>query len=114
MLLFGAVKMLMIKMTFSNYFYIQCVIDLKRNVLVIGTTGTETRFLSEAELPESARLTTNNPPSMKEHEEALSALGGEDVGLAKAIEESVREQRKKKGGSSSPESHSNKKSKQGK
>ncbi|XP_051895201.1 LOW QUALITY PROTEIN: protein DDI1 homolog 2 [Pristis pectinata] len=29
----------------------QCSIDLKRNVLVIGTTGTETRFLSEAELP---------------------------------------------------------------
>ncbi|RVE73464.1 hypothetical protein OJAV_G00047040 [Oryzias javanicus] len=34
----------------------QCSIDLKKNVLVIGTTGTETRFLSEAELPECARL----------------------------------------------------------
>ncbi|XP_015911599.1 protein DDI1 homolog 2 [Parasteatoda tepidariorum] len=29
----------------------QCCIDLKRNILVIGTTGTETRFLSESELP---------------------------------------------------------------
>uniref|UniRef100_A0A8C5NDB9 Protein DDI1 homolog 2-like n=1 Tax=Gouania willdenowi TaxID=441366 RepID=A0A8C5NDB9_GOUWI len=34
----------------------QCSIDLKKNVLLIGTTGTETRFLSEAELPECARL----------------------------------------------------------
>lgn len=35
----------------------QCCIDLKKNVLRIGTTGTETRFLSERELPECARLT---------------------------------------------------------
>lgn len=31
----------------------QMVIDLKRNVLVIGTTGAETAFLSEAEIPNS-------------------------------------------------------------
>lgn len=35
----------------------QCCIDLKTNVLRIGTTGTETQFLSERELPECARLT---------------------------------------------------------
>lgn len=29
----------------------QCCIDLRRNVLVIGTTGTETPFLSEGDLP---------------------------------------------------------------
>lgn len=34
----------------------QCSIDLKKNVLLIGTTGSETRFLPEAELPECARL----------------------------------------------------------
>uniref|UniRef100_A0A672ZPL0 Ubiquitin-like domain-containing protein n=1 Tax=Sphaeramia orbicularis TaxID=375764 RepID=A0A672ZPL0_9TELE len=34
----------------------QCSIDLKKSVLLIGTTGTETRFLSESELPECARL----------------------------------------------------------
>ncbi|XP_068632803.1 protein DDI1 homolog 2 isoform X2 [Battus philenor] len=34
----------------------QCNIDLKRNVLRIGTTGTETPFLPESELPECARL----------------------------------------------------------
>lgn len=33
----------------------QCVIDLKDNILRIGTTGTETKFLSESELPAHAR-----------------------------------------------------------
>lgn len=33
----------------------QCVIDLKENVLKIGTTGTETKFLNESELPAHAR-----------------------------------------------------------
>merc|ERR1719186_340461 len=36
----------------------QCTIDLKKNVLVIGTTGTETPFLPESELPPCARLST--------------------------------------------------------
>ncbi|CAB1437857.1 unnamed protein product [Pleuronectes platessa] len=30
----------------------QCAIDLKKNLVLIGTTGTETRFLPESELPE--------------------------------------------------------------
>ncbi|XP_041425827.1 protein DDI1 homolog 2 isoform X2 [Xenopus laevis] len=34
----------------------QCSIDLEKNVLVIGTTGTRTTFLPEGELPECARL----------------------------------------------------------
>ena len=34
----------------------QCSIDLKRNVLVIGTTGTQTSFLPEGELPECTPL----------------------------------------------------------
>lgn len=33
----------------------QCVIDLKNNILKIGTTGTETRFLNESELPDHAK-----------------------------------------------------------
>lgn len=33
----------------------QCVIDLKENILKIGTTGTETKFLHESELPPHAR-----------------------------------------------------------
>merc|ERR1719508_54529 len=36
----------------------QCTIDLKKNVLVIGTTGTETPFLPESELPPCARQST--------------------------------------------------------
>ncbi|CAH4038718.1 protein DDI1 homolog 2 isoform X1 [Pieris brassicae] len=38
----------------------QCNIDLKRNVLVIGTTGTETPFLSESDLPECAQLVSED------------------------------------------------------
>jgi DNA damage-inducible protein 1 len=34
----------------------QCSIDLKRNVLLIGTTGTETRFLNENEIPDALNL----------------------------------------------------------
>ncbi|XP_063173398.1 protein DDI1 homolog 2 isoform X2 [Candoia aspera] len=34
----------------------QCAIDLKKNVLVIGTTGSQTAFLPEGELPECAKL----------------------------------------------------------
>ncbi|XP_008828237.1 protein DDI1 homolog 1 [Nannospalax galili] len=34
----------------------QCSIDLKKNVLVIGTTGTQTHFLPEGELPLCGRL----------------------------------------------------------
>ncbi|XP_063838077.1 protein DDI1 homolog 2 [Ostrinia nubilalis] len=52
----------------------QCNIDLKRNVLRIGTTGTETPFLPESELPECARLSGYSEDeivnqSMKDHEE---------------------------------------------
>uniref|UniRef100_A0A8C9ZQN9 DNA-damage inducible protein 2 n=1 Tax=Sander lucioperca TaxID=283035 RepID=A0A8C9ZQN9_SANLU len=68
----------------------QCSIDLKKNVLLIGTTGTETRFLCEAELPECARL-------------AYGAEGREDarpdeIGdreLAEALQRSIQESGKK-------------------
>ncbi|CAG9835300.1 unnamed protein product [Diabrotica balteata] len=43
-----------------------CCIDLKNNVLRIGTTGTETPFLPESELPDCARLS-----SLSEEEVAL-------------------------------------------
>ncbi|XP_013148315.1 PREDICTED: protein DDI1 homolog 2 [Papilio polytes] len=42
----------------------QCIIDLKRNVLHIGTTGTETPFLPESELPDCARLSSNSDDEM--------------------------------------------------
>ncbi|XP_067097143.1 protein DDI1 homolog 2 isoform X2 [Osmerus mordax] len=64
----------------------QCSIDLKKNLVLIGTTGTETHFLPESELPECARL-------------AYGAEGREDIRqeemadreLAEALERSVQE-----------------------
>lgn len=61
--------------------FFQCCIDLKKNVLIIGTTGTETRFLSESELPEQARLNFNQPMSPKSQQ-------SEDAQLAEAIAKS--------------------------
>ncbi|KAI5636966.1 aspartyl protease domain-containing protein [Phthorimaea operculella] len=65
----------------------QCNIDLKRNVLHIGTTGTETPFLPESELPECARLSSSSEDdivnqSTREHEERL---------VKEAIEKSKQE-----------------------
>ncbi|XP_039653550.1 protein DDI1 homolog 2 isoform X1 [Perca fluviatilis] len=76
----------------------QCSIDLKKNVLLIGTTGTETRFLSEAELPECARL-------------AYGAEGREDarpdeIGdreLAEALQRSIQESDTADGQTTSPQ-----------
>ena len=69
----------------------QCCIDLKNNRLIIGTTGTETPFLSESDLPSCARLTAS-----------AGAVGGggggidpgavpmdEDEALAKALQNSA-------------------------
>ncbi|XP_031777384.1 protein DDI1 homolog 2 isoform X2 [Nasonia vitripennis] len=53
----------------------QCCIDLKRNILKIGTTGTETSFLAEGDLPECARLSSNMDEPM------------EDKHLQKALED---------------------------
>nr|XP_056720901.1 protein DDI1 homolog 2 [Euleptes europaea] len=63
----------------------QCSIDLKKNVLVIGTTGSQTTFLPEGELPECARLAYGagredvRPEEIADHE------------LAEAIQKSVEE-----------------------
>lgn len=56
----------------------QCLIDLQRNLLIIGTTGTSTPFLPESELPPCARL-TGNPEE------------NEQQAIAQAIEQSKRE-----------------------
>lgn len=63
----------------------QCSIDLKRNVLVIGTTGTETRFLSEAELPDCARMAYGMPRDDLQPEELA------DQELAEALHRSAEE-----------------------
>ncbi|XP_050028582.2 protein DDI1 homolog 2 isoform X3 [Dermacentor andersoni] len=59
----------------------QCLIDLKRNVLVMGTTGTETPFLGEGELPECARL------QMLGASQSGSTLGSEASSRAGGSEE---------------------------
>lgn len=73
----------------------QCTIDLQRNVLRIGTTGTETNFLPENELPTHSRLTLSGEDSLKAAEEEMKAttdaLEAEEI--RKAIERSKQEGR---------------------
>ncbi|KAF6726118.1 DDI1-like protein 2 [Oryzias melastigma] len=64
----------------------QCSIDLKKNLLVIGTTGTETRFLSEAELPECARLAYGAEGREDARPEEIA-----DRELAEALQRSIQE-----------------------
>uniref|UniRef100_A0A673JH31 Protein DDI1 homolog 2 n=1 Tax=Sinocyclocheilus rhinocerous TaxID=307959 RepID=A0A673JH31_9TELE len=64
----------------------QCSIDLKKNVLLIGTTGTETRFLPEAELPECARLAYGPEGREDTRPEEIA-----DRELAEAIQRSVQD-----------------------
>ncbi|XP_055913063.1 protein DDI1 homolog 2 [Eupeodes corollae] len=63
----------------------QMNIDLQRNVLRIGTTGTETHFLPENELPDCARLSGGSEDMIVVEESKQSA---EDDAIRKAIEAS--------------------------
>ncbi|XP_045470297.1 protein DDI1 homolog 2 isoform X2 [Harmonia axyridis] len=62
----------------------QCCIDLRKNVLRIGTTGTETPFLSERELPECARLSSASEEDVIER----SRKEAEEKALKDAIQNS--------------------------
>ncbi|XP_037085916.1 protein DDI1 homolog 2-like [Pollicipes pollicipes] len=63
----------------------QCVIDLKNNVLHIGTTSSSTPFLPESELPACARLSNRT----EEEATADSVRDAEDADLARALQESA-------------------------
>nr|XP_058922365.1 regulatory solute carrier protein family 1 member 1 isoform X1 [Kogia breviceps] len=63
----------------------QCSIDLKKNVLVIGTTGSKTTFLPEGELPECARLAYGAGREEVRPEEIA------DQELAEALQKSVED-----------------------
>ncbi|XP_062560714.1 protein DDI1 homolog 2 isoform X2 [Armigeres subalbatus] len=76
----------------------QCNIDLKNNILKIGTTGTETRFLAEGELPECARLTGS--PEEEQKALAESARIAEDLALKEAVVKSQQDQASTSGTSS--------------
>lgn len=67
----------------------QCSIDLKNNMLLIGTTGTTTQFLTESELPDCARLTG----SPEEEKRALdeSTRIQEELEMKAALEKSAKE-----------------------
>ncbi|XP_069699339.1 protein DDI1 homolog 2 isoform X2 [Periplaneta americana] len=62
----------------------QCSIDLKKNVLRIGTTGTETSFLSERELPDCARLSSQSEDDVI----GQSVREAEERDLARALQNS--------------------------
>merc|ERR1719394_986611 len=66
----------------------QCCIDLKNNVLVIGSTGNETNFLAEADLPDCARLSSGQRVDGK------SASEVEDQQIAEAMARSQSEMKK--------------------
>lgn len=63
----------------------KCSIDLKKNVLVIGTTGSQTTFLPEGELPECARLAYGAGREDVRPEEIA------DQELAEALQKSVED-----------------------
>ncbi|GAB0089797.1 protein DDI1 homolog 2 [Sergentomyia squamirostris] len=77
----------------------QCNIDLQRNVLRIGTTGTETHFLSESDLPECARLSGGPEDDAKAIAE--SAKFAEEKAIQEAIEKSKQHLPSTSGSSSS-------------
>lgn len=68
----------------------QCVLDLKANKLVIGTTGTQATFLSEADLPEDARHggagSGEGQPITQESIDAVVANGPEGTNAEDARE----------------------------
>lgn len=72
----------------------QCTIDLQHNVLKIGTTGTETKFLPENELPTHSRLTLSGEEGAKVAADEMKATTDalEAAEIQKAIERSKQDQ----------------------
>ncbi|XP_034190559.1 DNA damage inducible 1 homolog rngo isoform X1 [Osmia lignaria lignaria] len=71
----------------------QCCIDLKTNVLTIGTTGAETPFLAEGELPEWLRLSGYSDMSMYDIEDDKK---GDKKGPQRSEEDSSRDVKKQR------------------
>ncbi|XP_017794005.1 PREDICTED: protein DDI1 homolog 2 [Habropoda laboriosa] len=67
----------------------QCCIDLKKNVLQIGTTGAETPFLAEGELPEWLRLSGYSDMSNYDVEDDEGEMKG-----PRALEDGSRDAKK--------------------
>ncbi|GAA6090213.1 protein DDI1 homolog 2 isoform X1 [Tachysurus ichikawai] len=77
----------------------QCSIDLKKNVLLIGTTGTETSFLPEGELPDCARLAYGPEAREDTRPEEIA-----DQELAEALQKSIQDSEPADGETTSPRS----------
>jgi DNA damage-inducible protein 1 len=67
----------------------QCSIDLKNSMLLIGTTGTTTHFLTESELPDCARLTGSPEEEKRALEESTKIQ--EELEMKDALEKSAKE-----------------------
>ena len=69
----------------------QCCIDLQKNSLVIGTNNTETKFLSESELPECARLNRKRTLPPEDGNNSNDLQQEEDRLLAEALAKSQKD-----------------------
>merc|ERR1719381_265583 len=86
----------------------QCSIDLKNNVLVIGSTGTTTPFLAEGDLPDCARLSgaaADAAAQQGDEDQVMrdSAKEHEDRMMADAMKQSKEEEEKRKSKSGTPQ-----------
>merc|ERR1719365_149435 len=86
----------------------QCSIDLKNNLLVIGSTGTTTPFLAEGDLPDCARLSgaaADAAAQQGDEDQVMrdSAKEHEDRMMADAMKQSKEEEEKRKSKSGTPQ-----------
>ena len=87
----------------------QCSIDLKNNVLSIGSTGAQTPFLAETDLPECARLSSRGKDGGQEDVDEVmkaSAKEHEENQLKEAMRKSEDESKRLKSNHNSPASTS--------
>eukprot|EP00069_Balaena_mysticetus_P004190 bmy_17250T0 len=68
----------------------QCSTDLKKNVLVISTTGSQTTFLPERELPDCVQL------AYVARQEEIRPKEVADQELAEALQKSVEDAERQK------------------
>merc|ERR1719204_1799817 len=86
----------------------QCSIDLKNNLLVIGSTGSTTPFLAEGDLPDCARLSgaaADAAAQQGDEDQVMrdSAKEHEDRMMADAMKQSKEEEEKRKSKSGTPQ-----------
>lgn len=76
----------------------QCTIDLRKNVLHIGTTGSETPFLPEKDLPDYARLSAEQQQALSPRQPVPPSDPAQEIAdreLAEAMAESSQLQQQR-------------------